>query len=76
MPARDNANARPKGFNVRKERIEKPHQSLYAHPSVFRTIRQIAATEDCKPQDLYREALRLMLAKRGFDFDRLDAGSE
>lgn len=66
--------AAPKGFNVRRARIEKPHQSIYAHPDVFRVIRQIAATEDVKPQDLYREALRLMLAKRGLDFDQLDAG--
>jgi hypothetical protein len=64
----------PKGFNVRKARVEKPHQSIYAHPEVFRAIRQIAAAEDTKPQDLYREALRLMLAKRGLDFDKLDAG--
>jgi hypothetical protein len=64
----------PKGYNVRPPRIEKPHQSIYADPAVFRVIRQIAATEDVKPQDLYREALRLMLKRRGYDFDKLDSG--
>lgn len=64
----------PKGFNVRPERIEKPHQSIYAHPFVFREIRKIAAAEDMKPQDLYREGLRAVLKKRGLDFDKLDRG--
>lgn len=64
----------PKGYNVRPPRIEKPHQSIYADPAVFRVIRQIAAAEDVKPQDLYREALRALLKKRGFDFDKLDRG--
>lgn len=66
----------PKGFNVRPERVEKPHQSIYAHPLVFRAIRTIAASEDMKPQDLYREGLRAVLKKRGLDFDKLDRGEE
>jgi hypothetical protein len=65
---------RPKGFNVRPPRIEKPHQSVYAHPKVFAALRQIAANEEIKPQDLYREGLRHVLARRGYDFDKLDAG--
>lgn len=65
---------RPKGFNVRPPRIEKPHQSVYAHPKVFAALRQIAANEEIKPQDLYREGLRHVLAQRGYDFDKLDAG--
>lgn len=64
----------PKGFNVRPPRIEQPHQSVYADPAVFKVIRQIALAEDKKPQDLYREALRAMLKKRGYDFDKLNRG--
>lgn len=68
--------ATPRGFNVRKERIEKPHQSVYAHPVVFRELRKIAAAEDVKPQDLYREGLREVFRRRGLDFDALDRGEE
>ena len=68
--------AKPRGFNVRKERIEKPHQSVYAHPVVFRELRKIAAAEDLKPQDLYREGLREVFRRRGLDFDALDRGEE
>ena len=68
--------ATPRGFNVRKERIEKPHQSVYAHPVVFRELRKIAASEDVKPQDLYREGLREVFRRRGLDFDALDRGEE
>jgi hypothetical protein len=67
---------RPKGFNVRPPRIEKPHQSVYAHPKVFAVLRLIAATEEKKPQDLYKEGLRAVLSKRGYDFDKLDAGED
>lgn len=70
------ATEKPKGFNRRKERIEKPHQSVYAHPVVFRELRKIAAAEDVKPQDLYREGLREVFRRRGLDFDRLDQGEE
>lgn len=68
--------AKPRGFNVRKERIEKPHQSVYAHPLVFRELRKIAASEDLKTQDLYREGLREVFRRRGLDFDALDRGEE
>ena len=64
----------PKGFNVRPRRVEKPHQSVYAHPQVFKVLRQIASQEDIKPQDLYREGLRAVLKARGYDFDKLDKG--
>jgi len=37
---------------------------------------QIAAAEDVKPQDLYREGLREAFRLRGLDFDRLDRGEE
>lgn len=67
---------KPKGFNRRKERIEKPHQSVYAHPVVFRELRKIAVAEDLKPQDLYREGLREVFRRRGLDFDSLDRGEE
>lgn len=67
---------KPRGFNLRKERIEKPHQSVYAHPVVFRELRKIAASEDVKPQDLYREGLREVFRRRGLDFDALDRGEE
>lgn len=66
----------PRGFNVRKERVEKPHQSVYAHPLVFRELRKIAASEEVKPQDLYREGLREVFRRRGLDFDALDRGEE
>ena len=66
----------PRGFNVRKERVEKPHQSVYAHPLVFRELRKIAASEEVKPQELYREGLREVFRRRGLDFDALDRGEE
>jgi hypothetical protein len=68
--------ATPRGFNVRKERVEKPHQSVYAHPLVFRELRKIAASEEVKPQELYREGLREVFRRRGLDFDALDRGEE
>lgn len=75
--SRENVAAdKPKGFNQRKARIEKPHQSVYAHPVVFRELRKIAVAEDLKPQDLYREGLREVFRRRGLDFDSLDRGEE
>lgn len=69
--------APPPGFNQRKQpRAEKPHQSIYAHPVVFRELRKIAAVEGVKPQELYREGLREVFRRRGLDFDRLDEGEE
>lgn len=66
----------PHGFKTRKSRIEKPHQSVYAHPDVFRELRKIAAAEDKKPQELYREGLREVFRRRGLDFDALDRDVE
>lgn len=59
------------GMKVR-QRIEKPHASLYAHPRVFKKLREIAAAEDCKAHDLYVEGLRLVLARYGYDLDKLE----
>lgn len=64
----------PYGSKVRRPRIEKPHQSVYAHKAVFKVLNQIALAEDTKPQDLYREGLRHVLKMRGYDFDKLDNG--
>jgi hypothetical protein len=61
------------GFRVR-QRIEKPHVSLYAHPRVLKKVREIAAAEGCKAHDIYIEGLRLVLAKYGLDYDKLDSG--
>jgi hypothetical protein len=61
------------GYRMRMRR-EKPHVSLYAHPKVFATIRDLAAAQRKKPHDLYAEGMRLMLAKYGFDFDALNKG--
>lgn len=66
----------PHGFKKRKARVEKPHQSVYAHPDVFRELRKIAAAEDKKPQELYREGLREVFRRRGLDFDALDRDVE
>ena len=63
----------PEGFRIR-QRVEKPHVSLYAHPRVLKKVREIAAAEDCKAHDIYIEGLRLVLAKYGLDFDKLDRG--
>ncbi len=68
---RDNETA--DGMKVR-QRIEKPHASLYAHPRVFKKLREIAAAEDCKAHDLYVEGLRLVLAQYGYDLDKLERG--
>lgn len=68
---RDNETA--DGMKVR-QRIEKPHASLYAHPRVFKKVREIAAAEDCKAHDLYVEGLRLVLARYGYDLDKLERG--
>jgi hypothetical protein len=78
-PSRDNvvtANepvAGPDGYK-RRVRYEKPHASVYAHPKVFKALREIAAAQDCKPHDLYLEGLRLVLKKHGRDFDTLNRG--
>ncbi len=61
------------GLKIR-QRIEKPHVSLYAHPRVLKKLREIAVAEDCKPHDLYIEGLRLVLARYGFDLDKIERG--
>ena len=68
---RDNVTA--EGLKIR-QRIEKPHVSLYAHPRVLKKLREIAAVEDCKPHDLYVEGLRMVLKSYGYDYDKLEAG--
>ena len=71
VTTRPRGNVTPEGYKIR-QRVEKPHVSLYAHPKVFKKIREIAATEGCKPHDVYVEGLRLILAKYGVDYDKLD----
>lgn len=61
------------GLKIR-QRVEKPHASLYAHPRVFKKLREIAAAEDCKPHDLYVQGLRLVLQSYGYDLDKLEKG--
>ena len=68
--SRDDA---PDGFK-RRVRFEKPHASVYAHPKVFKALREIAAAQDCKPHDLYLEGLRHVLRAYGRDFDALNRG--
>jgi hypothetical protein len=63
----------PDGYK-RRVRYEKPHASLYAHPKVFKALREIAVAQDCKPHDLYLEGLRLVLRAHGRDFDALNRG--
>lgn len=63
----------PEGYK-RRVRYEKPHASIYAHPKVFKALREIAAAQDCKPHDLYIEGLRLVLRQHGRDFDALNRG--
>jgi len=63
----------PDGYRIRV-RKEKPHVSLYAHPKVFATIRDLAASQRKRPHDLYAEGMRLMLKQYGFDFDALNRG--
>jgi hypothetical protein len=63
----------PDGYK-RRVRYEKPHASVYAHPKVFKALREIAAATDCKPHDLYLEGLRLVLRQHGRDFDALNRG--
>jgi hypothetical protein len=63
----------PDGYRIRVRR-EKPHVSLYAHPKVFATIRDLAASQRKRPHDLYAEGMRLMLKQYGFDFDALNRG--
>lgn len=63
----------PAGYK-RRVRYEKPHASIYAHPKVFKALREIAAATDCKPHDLYVEGLRLVLRQHGRDFDALNRG--
>ncbi|WP_158684262.1 hypothetical protein [Methylobacterium sp. 285MFTsu5.1] len=86
---RDNVETRPRGNVVdepmvsepvgpegykRRVRYEKPHASIYAHPKVFKALREIAAATDCKPHDLYIEGLRMVLRQHGRDFDALNRG--
>jgi hypothetical protein len=63
----------PDGYRIRV-RKEKPHVSLYAHPKVFATIRDLAASQRKRPHDLYAQGMRLMLKQYGFDFDALNRG--
>lgn len=63
----------PEGYK-RRVRYEKPHASIYAHPKVFKALREIAAATDCKPHDLYLEGLRIVLRQHGRDFDALNRG--
>ena len=65
--------AGPDGYK-RRVRYEKPHASVYAHPKVFKALREIAVAQDCKPHDLYLEGLRLVLRSHGRDFDALNRG--
>lgn len=73
VSTRKRGNETADGMKVR-QRIEKPHASLYAHPRVFKKLREIAAAEDCKPHDLYVEGLRMVLARYGYDLDKLEKG--
>ena len=63
----------PEGFKIR-QRVEKPHASIYAHPKVFKAIREIAAAEGRKAHDIYMDGLRLVLQQYGRDFDKLNRG--
>jgi hypothetical protein len=74
--APDPVAAEPVGPEGSKRRIryEKPHASIYAHPKVFKALREIAAATDCKPHDLFIEGLRLVLRQHGRDFDALNRG--
>lgn len=71
--ARDTSEEERDGYK-RRVRFEKPHASVYAHPKVFKALREIAAAQDCKPHDLYLEGLRLVLRAHGRDFDALNRG--
>ena len=73
VSTRQRGNETADGMKVR-QRIEKPHASLYAHPRVFKKLREIAAAEDCKAHDLYIEGLRMVLARYGYDLDKLERG--
>ncbi len=73
MTTRKRGNVTAEGLKIR-QRIEKPHVSLYAHPRVLKKLREIAAVEDCKPHDLYVEGLRMVLKSYGYDYDKLEAG--
>ena len=55
-------------------RREKPHTSIYMHPAAMKTLREIAAAEDCKPHDVLIEGMRLVFQRFGYDFDQLDRG--
>ncbi len=54
----------PEGYK-RRVRYEKPHASIYAHPKVFKALREIAAATDCKPHDLYIEGYAWCCASMG-----------
>ena len=73
VSTRQRENETADGMKVR-QRIEKPHASLYAHPRVFKKLREIATAEDCKAHDLYVEGLRMVLARYGYDLDKLERG--
>ena len=73
VETRKRGNVTAEGLKIR-QRIEKPHVSLYAHPRVLKKLREIAAVEDCKPHDLYVQGLRMVLKSYGYDYDKLEAG--
>lgn len=70
---RKRGNVTEDGLKIR-QRIEKPHVSLYAHPRVLKKLREIAVAEDCKPHDLYVQGLRLVLKSYGYDLDKIEQG--
>lgn len=59
----------------KRRKDSRPHQSIYASPEVFKALRDIANKRDCKMQDLFAEGLRIVMAKNGYDFDRLNGRS-
>lgn len=73
VSTRKRDNETPEGMKVR-QRVERPHASLYAHPRVFKKLREIAAAEDCKPHDLYVEGLRMVLERYGYDLGKIERG--
>jgi hypothetical protein len=51
--------------NPRAVRKDKPHVSVYLDRRVQKVIKGIALAHDCKPHDLYIDAINLMLRTYG-----------
>ena len=72
----DVASENPEEGSAKRQpsRASKHHVSLYVTPAVDRAMKRIALDEECKAWEIYHEALRQYLDRKGQSFDDLMRG--